>query len=146
MSRGVALIATLAVGLLVGMQPAANAKLGQSVGNIGAAFVSILVSLAALLVVFLVAGEPSRLSALSHFRPEWAIGGLGGAAVVTIGLIAVRPLGAGTVIALLVGAQLVIGVIVDRFGWFGVQVVGLSAQRIAGLALVIGGTVLITRT
>jgi transporter family-2 protein len=74
------------------------------------------------------------------------VGGLGGAAVVTIGLIAVRPLGAGIVIALLVGAQLFIGVLVDRFGWFGVHVVGLSAQRIAGLVLVIGGTVLITRT
>jgi transporter family-2 protein len=146
MSRPVALICTLAVGLLVGMQPAANARLGQSVGNIGAAFVSIAISMVIMSVVFLVAGHPGRLSALSHFRPEWLIGGLGGAAVVTIGLIAVRPLGAGTVIALLVGAQLIIGVLVDRFGWFGAPVVGLSAQRIAGLVLVIGGTVLITRT
>ncbi len=146
MSRPVALICTLAVGLLVGMQPAANARLGQSVGNIGAAFVSIAISMVIMSVVLLVAGHPGRLSALSHFRLEWLVGGLGGAAVVTIGLIAVRPLGAGIVIALLVGAQLIIGVLVDRFGWFGVHVVGLSAQRIAGLVLVIGGTVLITRT
>ncbi|HWE33109.1 MAG TPA: DMT family transporter [Solirubrobacteraceae bacterium] len=146
MSRGVAFICTVAVGLLVGMQPAANARLGQHVGNIGAAFVSIALSMTIMTVVLLIAGHPGRLSGLSGFRPEWLIGGLGGAAVVTIGLVAVRPLGAGTVIALLVGAQLIVGVLVDRFGWFGVHVVGLSATRIAGLVLVIGGTLLITRT
>jgi len=146
MSRGVAFICTLAAGLLVGLQPAANARLGQHVGDIEAAFVSIVISLVIMAVVLAVAGHPGRLSGLSGFRPEWLIGGIGGAAVVTIGLVAVRPLGAGSVIALLVAAQLVVGVLIDRLGWFGVHVVGLSAQRIAGLALVVGGTVLITRT
>jgi transporter family-2 protein len=64
---------------------------------------------------------------------------------VTIGLIAVRPLGAGGVIALLVAGQLLIAVLADRFGWFGLHVVGLGAGRIAGLVLVIAGTLLITR-
>ena len=49
-------------------------------------------------------------------------------------------------IALLVAAQLVVSVIADRNGWFGVHVVGLSAGRLIGLGLVIGGTLLITRT
>jgi len=145
MSRGVAFICTLAVGLLVGLQPVANARMGQHVGDLGAAFVSIVISLVVIAVVLLVAGHPSRLSGLSAFRPEWVIGGVGGAAVVTIGLIAVRPLGAGGVIALLVAGQLLIAVLADRFGWFGLHVVGLGASRIAGLVLVIAGTLLITR-
>ena len=145
MSRGVAFVCTLAVGLLVGLQPVANARMGQHVGDLGAAFVSIVISLVVIAVVLLVAGHPSRLSGLSAFRPEWVIGGVGGAAVVTIGLIAVRPLGAGGVIALLVAGQLLIAVLADRFGWFGLHVVGLGAGRIAGLVLVIAGTLLITR-
>ncbi|HEV3054646.1 MAG TPA: DMT family transporter [Solirubrobacteraceae bacterium] len=145
MSRGVAFVCTLAVGLLVGLQPVANARMGQHVGDLGAAFVSIVISLVVIAVVLLVAGHPSRLSGLSGFRPEWVIGGVGGAAVVTIGLIAVRPLGAGGVIALLVAGQLLIAVLADRFGWFGLHVVGLGAGRIAGLVLVIAGTLLITR-
>jgi transporter family-2 protein len=145
MSRGVAFVCTLAVGLLVGLQPVVNARMGQHVGDLGAAFVSIVISLVVIAVVLLVAGHPSRLSGLSAFRPEWVIGGVGGAAVVTIGLIAVRPLGAGGVIALLVAGQLLIAVLADRFGWFGLHVVGLGAGRIAGLVLVIAGTLLITR-
>jgi transporter family-2 protein len=144
-SRGVAFISTLAVGGLIGLQPAANAALSDHVGELGAAFVSLTISFLIIAVVLLVAGHPTRLSGLSGFKPEHAIGGIGGAAVVTVGLVAVRPLGAGGVIALLVAAQLIVSLLIDRFGWFGVNVIGLSAGRIAGLLLVIAGTLLITR-
>jgi transporter family-2 protein len=145
MSRGVAFICTLAVGGLIALQPPANAALAHRVGDLGAAFVSIAISFAILGVLLLVAGHPARLSGLSGFRPEYALGGIGGAAVVAIGLIAVRPLGAGGVIALLVAAQLVVSVVSDRLGWFGVHEVALSPGRIGGLVLVIVGTLLITR-
>jgi transporter family-2 protein len=49
------------------------------------------------------------------------------------------------VIALLVAAQLVVSMIADRFGWFGLTQIAISPTRIAGLVLVIAGTVLITR-
>ena len=68
-----------------------------------------------------------------------------GAAFVTISLITVRTLGAGSVVALLVSAQLVISIVIDRFGWFGVHQIGISANRLIGLGLVVAGTVLITR-
>ena len=60
-------------------------------------------------------------------------------------LIAVRSLGAGALTALLVAAQLGVALLADRLGWFGLHHVGLSAGRWAGLVLVVGGTVLITR-
>jgi transporter family-2 protein len=145
MSRPVAFICTLAVGGLVAFQPPANAALAGKVGDLGAAFVSVAVSFTILGVLLVVAGHPGRLSGLSGFRLEYALGGMGGAAVVTVGLIAVRPLGAGSVIALLVAAQLVVSVVTDRFGWFGVHSVGIGVGRIAGLVLVVAGTLLITR-
>lgn len=145
MSRPVAFICTLAVGGLVALQPPANAALSHRVGDLGAAFVSVAISFTILGVLLLVAGHPGRLSGLSGFRPEYALGGIGGAAVVAVGLIAVRPLGAGSVIALLVAAQLIVSVVTDRLGWFGVHQVGIGAGRIAGLALVVAGTLLITR-
>jgi bacterial/archaeal transporter family-2 protein len=146
-SRGVAFICTLAVGGLIALQPPANALLGEKVSNLGAAFISITISFVVLTAALLIFGHPGRLSGFSSgFKFEYALGGLGGAAVVAVGLIAVRPLGAGGVIALLVAAQLIVSVVVDRFGWFGVQMVSLSAGRIAGLVLVIAGTLLVTRT
>jgi transporter family-2 protein len=145
MSRAVAFICTLAVGGLIALQPPSNAALSKHVGDLGAAFVSLAISVAIIGVLLLAVGHPGRLSGLSGFRLEYVVGGVGGAAVVAIGLVAVGPLGAGGVIALLVAAQLVVSLVTDRLGWFGVHEVGLSAGRLAGLALVIAGTLLITR-
>ena len=64
--------------------------------------------------------------------------------VVTVGLITVRPLGAGAVVALLVAAQLVISVLADQLGWFGTHH-AITVGRASGVALVMLGTLLITR-
>jgi bacterial/archaeal transporter family-2 protein len=145
-SRSVAFICTLVVGGVIALQPPANAVLSRHVGDIGAAFVSLAISLSIIGVLLITVGHPGRLSGLGAFKPEYAIGGIAGAAVVAISLAAVRPLGAGGVTALLVAAQLLVSIAADRFSWFGLHHVGLGAGRLLGLVLVIGGTLLITRT
>jgi transporter family-2 protein len=145
-TRPVALLCTIAVGLLVGLQPAANAAMSEHVGDLGAAFVSLLVATAIIGVLLLVAGHPGRLTGVSALRPEYLLGALGGAAVVAIGLVAVKPLGAGAVIALLVAGQLIISIVADRLGWFGLHHVGIGTGRLLGVALVIAGTALVTRS
>jgi transporter family-2 protein len=146
MTRPVALVCTVAVGLLVGLQPAANAAISEHVGDLAAAFVSLVVATTIIGVLLVLAGDPGRLAGVTALRPEQLIGAVGGAAVVTVGLIAVKPLGAGAVIALLVAGQVIISVVADRFGWFGVHPVPISAGRLVGVALVIAGTLLVTRT
>ncbi len=146
MSRSVALVCTLAAGLLVGLQPASNAALSKHIGDLGAAFVSLLVATAIVGVLLFVAGHPRQLSGVSAIRPEHLVGALGGAVVVAVGLVAVRPLGAGAVIALLVAGQVIISVVADRFGWFGLHHVGIDAGRVLGMTLVLAGTILVTRT
>jgi bacterial/archaeal transporter family-2 protein len=146
MSRGVAFICTLAVGGLVALQPPANAALSKHVGDLGAAFISLAISITIVGVLLLAVGHPGRLGGLSGFRLEYAVGGIAGAAIVTVSLVTVRPLGVGGVVALLVASQLLVSVVADRFRWYGVTQVNLSAGRLLGLVLVIGGTLLITRT
>jgi bacterial/archaeal transporter family-2 protein len=145
-TRPVALVCTIAVGLLVGLQPASNAALSKHVGDLGAAFVSLVVATTIIGVLLIVVGHPGRLAGVTALRPEHLVGALGGAAVVAIGLIAVKPLGAGAVIALLVAGQVIISVTADRLGWFGLHAVAVSPGRLLGVALVIAGTVLVTRT
>jgi uncharacterized membrane protein YdcZ (DUF606 family) len=61
-----------------------------------------------------------------------------------VGLVTVRPLGAGAVVAILVAGQLVMSVLSDQLGWFGAHH-ALTLLRAGGVALVVLGTVLITR-
>jgi transporter family-2 protein len=140
------LVCTIAVGLLVGLQPASNAAMAKHVGDLGAAFVSLVVATTIITVLLFIAGHPGQLTGVTALRPEHLIGALGTAAVVTVGLVAVRPLGAGAVIALLVTGQVVIAVAADRFGWFGLPHVAISPVRLLGVLLVIAGTLLVTRS
>lgn len=145
MSRVIALVCAAVAGGVVALQAPANALLAHRVSDLGAALVSLAISALLIAAVLVVTGDPGRLSGLASFRPEYLIGGLGGAMIVAIGLIAVRPLGVGGLTSVLVAAQLLVAVVADRYGWFGVQHIGLSVGRVAGLVLVIAGTVLVTR-
>jgi transporter family-2 protein len=144
-SRSLAFVSTLAVGGLIALQPPVNAALAQHVGNLGAALISGAITVTVLALLLLVFGDPSKLSGLSGFRPEHALGGIGGAAVVAVGLMAVRPLGVAGVVSLLIAGQLLISVLADRLRWFGVAAVGLTPGRWLGIALVAAGALLITR-
>ena len=145
MDRATALILALAVGALIAFQPPANAALGNHVGDLGAAFVSVVISALLVTVLLLAFGHPGRLSGLSAFKPEYALGGVAGGAVVAISLVAVRPLGAGGVTAALVAGQLLAAIVIDRLGLLGLHQIAIGWERVLGAVLVIGGAVLITR-
>ena len=144
MDRGVALTLTLVVGGLVALQPPANALLSREVGDLGATLVSLLISVTIIGTLLVATGDPGALRGLSGFRPEHALGGIAGAAVVLVTLVAVKPLGAAGVTAALVATQLAVSAVADRFGWLGLDREPLSAARLAGVALLIAGTFLVT--
>jgi bacterial/archaeal transporter family-2 protein len=143
--RSLALFSTLAVGGLIALQPPANAALSKHVGDLGAALISAVIAVLILAVPFLLFGHPARLSGLAHFRLEHALGGLGTATVVLVSLITVRSLGVAGVASLIIAGELLISVVADRFGWFGVSIVHMTPGRWAGIVLVGAGTVLIMR-
>jgi transporter family-2 protein len=145
MSKLVAIVLTLVAGSLIALQPPANASLGNLVGDISASFVSLVISTVAVGLVLVLFGDPGRLSGITRMRPEHVLGGLAGALIVTVSLVTVRPLGVAGVVALLVSSQLFASVVIDRLGLIGVHEVAISWERVLGLALVVAGTVLITR-
>jgi transporter family-2 protein len=144
MDRNLALAATLAVGALVAFQPPANALLAREVGDLGAALTSLLVSAAIVGVLLVVVGDPGELRGLRELRPVHLLGGIGGAAIVLVGLITVRSLGAGGVTAALVATQLGASAVADRFGWVGLETTALTPGRVLGIALLLAGTWLVT--
>jgi transporter family-2 protein len=78
--------------------------------------------------------------------PWWApLGGLIGAFAVVAGLMFVSQVGAGAFAGLTITANFLMSLLIDRYGWFGMSVHELSAGRLTGAALMVGGIVLICR-
>ena len=146
MSRGLAVVLGAGAGCLVGMQAPINSRLGRSVGGIQAATFSFLVGTTAL--VALSAVLRGGLGSLGHVgrAPWWAlVGGLLGAVYVFVAIEAVRTLGASGLTAVVIAGQLVISVIIDRFGLLGIAKQHISAGRVVGLVLLVAGVALVVR-
>jgi len=142
---GLLVILTAGAGGLIALQAPINAGLARATGSLPAALVSFTIGALALAAIVLLSGEAGGLS--STFSVSWyyLLGGLLGAIYVANALIAVSTIGAGGVAAATVTGQLTAAVAIDRLGLFGLDKVPLSPGRIAGVALLLAGTILIVR-
>jgi transporter family-2 protein len=145
MDRGLAVLLTALVGGLIALQPPINAGLGRATGNLPAALVSFAVGTLLLALIVGLTGKAGGLSSTFDVRWYYLIGGMLGAAYVTVALIAVSSIGAGGVAAATITGQLATAVIIDRLGILGLEETPLSATRIAGLVLLLAGTYLVVR-
>ena len=68
-----------------------------------------------------------------------------GAIFIGLAIFLVPQLGAATFIALLVAGQMLGSVAFDHFGWLGLAQRSVDLTRLLGVALLIGGVVLIRR-
>ncbi len=143
--RGLVVILTAAAGGLIALQAPINAGLARATGALPAALVSFTVGALALAAIVLISGKAAGVA--SSFDVSWyyLLGGLLGAVYVANALIAVSVIGAGGVAAATVTGQLTASVVIDRLGLFGLDQVPLSADRLIGIGLLLGGTVLIVR-
>ena len=140
-----AVLLTALVGGLIALQAPINSLLGKSIGTFQAAFFSFLVGTVALCGIAAVSGGLGSVSDVRSVPWHYLIGGLLGAAYVTCVLVSVRTLGAGGVVAATIAGQLSMSVIVDRFGWLGVEKEPISMAKVAGILLLAAGTFLIVR-
>src|SRR5690606_3565373 len=77
-------------------------------------------------------------------RPYFAAGALGLVLFITLSVTLPR-IGAANATALLIGAQLVLALVIDQFGWFGVPQQSISASRVIGVALLFAGGYFLSR-
>ena len=131
---------------MIALQAPINSTLGKSVGTFAAASVSFAVGLAVLVcITLLFTSGFGDVANAADLRWYYLTGGLLGAAYVATVLVSVRTLGAGGVTAATIAGQLTLAVVIDRYGWFGVDKQGLTPQRVLGIALLAVGTFLVVR-
>ncbi|HZK48526.1 MAG TPA: DMT family transporter [Thermoleophilia bacterium] len=136
--------AMFAVGMTAAIQPPINAALAKRTGGLESATISFAVGTAVLLLLTVVLGNGSLWAARGAPAWQWT-GGLVGALFVWATIVMVPRLGAAGLIAGVVAGQLVGGVVIDRFGLFGLPQTSISSTRVAGLVLLLVGGALVVR-
>ena len=135
----------LIAGALQAWGPPMNGALRRALVNPWlASTVSFLPVVAFLLVLSVCLPRPLPTAAGIGGMPWWApLGGLLGAFAVITGLLFVEKVGAGAFAGLTITANLVMSLLVDQFGWFGIEQHSLNVWRILGGALMVAGIALI---
>jgi transporter family-2 protein len=149
MAGGTAAAASLALvaGLAGSIQVAVMGRFGARIGSFEAIaanlFFSTLIATAVLLVL-----RQSLAGFGDALRSPWWywVGGGGMGVVVVLAITIVTPrIGTAATIGLLIAGQLAMGVVIDRYGLFGVDEVALSWPRVLGVLLLAAGAVLALR-
>jgi transporter family-2 protein len=140
------MLMALALGAILPMQAAINARLAKTAGSpVMAAFISFAVGTLALMIFLLITGQfQFRFNAGSS--PWWIwTGGLLGTFFVA-GIVVLLPkLGVVLSFSLVLAGQMFAAIIFDQFGWLGVAVREISPGKIIGAVLLVVGVVLIRK-
>jgi len=145
-SRFLLIAMALALGAVLPMQAAINARLAKISGNpVMAAFISFAVGTIALLFFLVVTGQ-FKLGFISSQPPWWIwTGGLLGTFFVA-GIVVLLPrLGVVLSFSLVLAGQMFAAILFDQFGWLGIAVKEISAGKIIGSILLIIGVILIRK-
>lgn len=137
----------LACGALQAWGPPMNNALRNALINPWfASIVSFLPIVAFLSVLWMCQPHPMPTRAGIESMPWWApLGGLIGAFAVVAGLLFVGQVGAGTFGGLTITANILMSLIIDKYGLFGMSVHELSMGRITGAVLMVAGIGLISK-
>ena len=139
MSETLVALLMVLVGVQFAAQAPVNGGLGRTTGPLVAALISFLVGNVVLLLIVFAGGQADGLSSLGEV-PLWQLsGGLIGATYVALAAITISRIGAGVIAAVTVTGQLACSVVVDHFGWFGIEVHDVTGPRVLGLILLLIG-------
>jgi len=146
MDKGVAVAVAAVVGGLVVTQAPLNSQLGRSVGGLEASVVALAISFLALLMLSTATGGVGGIRQIGD--APWHVvigGGLAGALYVGSIVWTVRALGAGGLTAVTIAGQLGVAIVIDHFGWLGVEKSPITVAKVSGVLLLAVGTWLVIR-
>jgi transporter family-2 protein len=144
--RSVAVVVAAVVGGVVVTQGPLNSQLGRTVGGLHASVIALGVSFLALLTL---AALTDGLGGLRRIGDApWHVvigGGLAGALYVGSIVWTVRALGVGGLTAVTIAGQLGLAIVIDHFGWLGVERSPVTVAKVSGVLLLALGTWLVIR-
>ncbi len=137
----------IAAGMAMPTQATLNSKLAESVNSpIMAAFISFVIGTIAIFVYMLLTGVPLSSIAASKGAPPIAwIGGFLGAFFVSVMATVVPRIGVALAFSLAIGGQMLVTLLIDHLGWFGVPEKTINLWRVLGATFITIGVILIRK-
>ena len=131
----------IGVGIAMALQTALNAQLREYLYSpLQAALLSFLVGTIALVVlVFFQSGQKPSLESLTHIPWFLWLGGFLGVYAITSSIFTVPKLGFLTLSGLIIFGQIVMSMLLDQFGWLGIEKTAISWQRFLGAMIIFLG-------
>jgi transporter family-2 protein len=134
-----AIVGAGSAGSFLAIGAAANARLKQTLHSpIAAAAINFLVGFS--ILTLLIASGLFKSPSLQQFAgvPWWAfLGGLLGATFVSLSTLTVPKLGLTTATLAIVCSQMMMSLVIDQFGWFGVPTHPLNFSRVFAIVVLI---------
>ena len=131
-------------GMIAGTQAPINGSLGKKIGSLEGAFTSFFVGTLFLtfLVLFFGKGQLSMMLQV----PKWnLLGGVLGAFFVTFTIVAVPKIGVALTIFAAIAGQMIASILIDHFGFFGVEKIPMNVNRLLGLGFMLAALYFIYR-
>jgi transporter family-2 protein len=136
----------LFVGSLLALQAGANVQLSGAVGNaIGASALQLTIAAVLLLALAAAVGTLGAFDALGDAEAWHLWGGVGSAVYITAGILLFPRVGALVTVGLFIAGQMGASLLLDGFGWLGVEREPFDAAAVIGTVAVVLATAMIVR-
>lgn len=133
------------LGCSVVLQGTINTSLAEKIGTGGTLVINTVMVLMGCLIAYAVMADSTKLSLANLSKASWYeySGGLFGFCIVLLAIILFPRLGAGVTLVLAIGAQLILAMVIDHYGFMGIPQQAISMTRLLGAGLVVTGAALI---
>ncbi len=138
-----ALLVAMVAGSAMAFQGSLNAVLGKTIGILEATLVVHLVGLAALGVLFAFQLGRGNLGQLSEAPWYTFLGGVLGVVIIFAVAASIPRAGVANATTAIIVAQLTSAMIIDHFGWFGLELIPFNWYKLAGLLSLALGSYLV---
>jgi transporter family-2 protein len=136
----------LLVGTLLALQAAANVQLASALGSpFAASTLQLGIGAVVLLALAGAVGTIAAFDLVPDAEPWHLLGGVGSAVYITAGILLFPRLGALVAVGLFIAGQMAASLVLDGFGWLGVEREAIGPAAVLGAAGVVVGTWLILR-
>lgn len=145
-SKLVYMFLVIIAGIVVTFQGPINGGLAKTTSVDFATLLSFLLGTILMGIIYFAKGtEIPSINSLKSIPWYYYLGGITGLIYVMLVIISIQPLGAATTTTLLILAQVLTALFIDRLGLFGLEVKLIDINKIIGTFFMLGGVYFISR-